>query len=437
MSLSPGARVGPYEIVGPLGAGGMGEVYRAHDDRLGRDVALKILPGTTARDPAALERFTREARAVAALNHPHIVTIHSTEEADGIRFITMELIEGRTLDRVIPAGGVSLAQFFAIATAMADALAAAHQKEILHRDLKPGNVMLTDSGRVKVLDFGLARAPATVASAAGDDATRAALTGEGTILGTAAYMSPEQIEGKPLDGRSDLFALGVVLYELLTGVRPFRGDSSPAVMAAVMKDRPTNIADVRPDVPIGLSRLVDRCLEKNPRDRPQSAQEVLLELKALKSVWESGGAATGSKAAPVRQSHRTLAIALAVSALVIIAIGAYVVSRVRTRGDVSVAMKPVTNSGHATVAAVSPDARYVAYAESRDGKVTVFVQQAATGSSVQVLPPGDNGYFGLTFSPDSNYLYATERVTFRLRRVPSMGGAVAAVMDDVRSAVAF
>src|SRR5215471_895328 len=437
MSLSPGARVGPYEIVGPLGAGGMGEVYRAHDDRLGRDVALKILPGTTARDPAALERFTREARAVAALNHPHIVTIHSTEEADGIRFITMELIEGRTLDRVIPAGGVSLAQFFAIATAMADALAAAHQKEILHRDLKPGNVMLTDSGRVKVLDFGLARAPATVASAATDDATRAWLTGEGTILGTAAYMSPEQIEGKPLDGRSDLFALGAVMYELLIGERPFRGDSSPAVMAAVMKDRPRTVAERRPDVATGVSRLVDRCLEKSPHDRPQSAQDVLAELKGLKSGWESGTLATGSKAVVARRSKRMLVIGLGAAALVSIAIAAFVLLRGRTSGEVSVTMTSITNSGQVSVAAISPDGRYLAYVEARDGKYAVFVQQVATGSAVEVMPPGDNDYFGLTFSPDSNYVYAAERVAMRLRRVPSLGGPVTTAMEQVRSAITF
>jgi TolB-like protein len=276
----------------------MGEVYRARDPRLGRDVALKVLPAATAGDPVALERFTREAQALAALNHPHIVTIHSNEEAGGVRFLTMELVEGRPLDSAIPNGGVSLAQFFEVSMAMADALAAAHEKQILHRDLKPGNVMLTDSGRVKVLDFGLARARDVVASGSGDEATRAALTGEGTILGTTAYMSPEQIEGKALDGRSDLFALGIVMYELLTGERPFRGDSSPAVMAAVMKDRPKHVGEVRHDAPAALSRLVDRCLEKDARNRPESAQEVLLELKALKTAWESGSVAAARPVAP-------------------------------------------------------------------------------------------------------------------------------------------
>src|SRR3954468_15571402 len=188
MTLTPGTRLGAYEILDQLGAGGMGEVYRARDSRLGRDVALKVLPAAMAADPDALERFTREARAIAALNHPNIVTIHSTEEAAGVRFLTMELVEGRTLDRVIPEGGVSLPQFFDIAIPIADALAAAHQKQITHRDLKPANVMLADGGRVKVLDFGLARTNDAAVAGAADAATRAALTGAGTILGTVAYM---------------------------------------------------------------------------------------------------------------------------------------------------------------------------------------------------------------------------------------------------------
>src|SRR5262245_35352572 len=221
MSLVSGSRLGPYEIRGALGAGGMGTVYRAHDPRLARDIALKILPENVARDAESLARFTREARAVAALYHPHIVTIYSTEEVDGLRFITMELIESRTLDQLIAAIGVSLAQFFNVSIAIADALAAAHQKRITHRDLKPGNVMVTESGLVKVLDFGLARGVEDSPAASPEEPT--VLTLQGTVLGTAPYMSPEQVEARAVvDHRSDIFSLGIVMYEMATGSRPFK-----------------------------------------------------------------------------------------------------------------------------------------------------------------------------------------------------------------------
>ena len=238
MPLAAGTRLGPYEILSALGSGGMGEVYRARDTKLGREVAIKVLGDAMAKDPEGLARFTREAHAVAALNHPHIVTIFSTEEADGVRFMTMELVEGRTLDQLIPRGGVSLAQFFDIAIALADALSAAHRKHLTHRDLKPANVMVSDDGRVKVLDFGLARSAEPEPGRVEADETRLQLTKEGTILGTMPYMSPEQIEAKPLDPRTDIFSLGIMLYEMATGARPFGGDSSPALMSSILEGSP-------------------------------------------------------------------------------------------------------------------------------------------------------------------------------------------------------
>jgi len=288
MSLAPGAELGAYRIIAILGSGGMGEVYRAHDTRLGRDVALKILPDAMAQDPDGLARFEREARSVAALNHPHIVTIYTNEEAAGVRFLTMELIEGRTLDQLIPAGGLSLTQFFEIAAALADALHAAHQKHITHRDLKPSNIMVTDDGRVKVLDFGLASANKAPGADLTVAVTRPALTKVGTILGTMPYMSPEQIEAKPIDHRSDLFSLGVVLYEMATGQRPFSGDSSPALMSSILRDHPEGMNERRPGIPEGAGRLIARCLEKSPRDRVQSAHDVLEEIRAVRRAWESG-----------------------------------------------------------------------------------------------------------------------------------------------------
>jgi serine/threonine protein kinase/tetratricopeptide (TPR) repeat protein len=286
-----GKTLGQYRVLSKLGEGGMGEVYRAHDPRLGRDIALKVLPESMARDAEGLARFTREARVLAALNHPHIVTIFSTEDSEGVRFLTMELVEGRTLDQVIPAGGVSMAKFFDVATALADALAAAHQRQITHRDLKPGNVMVADDGRVKVLDFGLSRADDARLESLEEDATRLNLTESGTILGTRPYMSPEQIEARPLDGRSDLFSLGIVLYEMATGRRPFNGESSASLMSSIMKDRPRPLSELRPDLSDGVARIVTRCLEKNPRDRFQSGHEILGELRSERRAWESGASA--------------------------------------------------------------------------------------------------------------------------------------------------
>lgn len=297
MALSAGSKLGPYEIRGPLGAGGMGLVYRAHDPRLGRDVALKILPESVARDAESLARFTREARAVAALNHPHIVTIYSTEEVEGLPFITMELMEGHTLDQLIPPIGISLAQFFNVAIAIADALSAAHQKRITHRDLKPANVMVTESGLVKVLDFGLARGVDDVSPAASVEYATL-LTQAGAVVGTAPYMSPEQIEAREVDHRSDIFSLGIVMYEMATGTRPFKGENALSLMLSILKDHPASISQDRRDLPEGIPQLIARCLEKNPRDRVQAAQEILIELRAHRRAWESGAAVTKSRISP-------------------------------------------------------------------------------------------------------------------------------------------
>src|SRR5262245_53252099 len=227
MSLSAGARLGPYEILSAVGAGGMGEVYRARDPRLNRVVAIKILPEHLAADAERRLRFEREAQSLAALSHPSIVTIHSVEQADGLLFLTMEYVEGKPLSELITRGGLTLNRLLALATQLADAVSAAHQKGITHRDLKPANVMVTDDGRVKVLDFGLAKlieAPAADALVTG--LPTAAPSDDGRIVGTVAYMSPEQAEGKRIDARTDVFSLGVLLYEMATGERPFKGDTS-------------------------------------------------------------------------------------------------------------------------------------------------------------------------------------------------------------------
>src|SRR5271169_1654064 len=280
MALTPGTKIGPYEIQSPLGAGGMGEVYRATDTKLGRDIALKVLPAEMAQDPERLGRFRREAKALAQLDHPNIVTIHSVEECGGIHFLTMQLVDGLPLDRLIPQGGLPVEQIVEIASALGDALAAAHEKGIVHRDLKPANVMVTNDGRVKVLDFGLAK-DVRGADPGNATLTSASQTQVGMVMGTPAYMSPEQTSGRPLDHRTDIFSLGVMLHEMATGRRPFEGTSSAELISAILRDTPPSVTDIRPDLPDALGRIIRRCLEKDPRDRVQTARDVSNELRDL------------------------------------------------------------------------------------------------------------------------------------------------------------
>ncbi|MGO9649098.1 MAG: protein kinase domain-containing protein [Terriglobales bacterium] len=280
-----------------IGAGGMGEVYRATDTKLGRDVALKVLPPDMARDPERLARFQREARAIAALNHPHIVTIFSVEEADGVHFLTMELVEGQSLDRRIPESGLPVEQIVEIASALADALAAAHEKGIVHRDLKPANVMVTDDGRVKVLDFGLAK-DVRADNPSNATLTSAGHTQAGIVMGTPAYMSPEQISGRPLDHRTDIFSFGIILYEMATGRRPFEGTSSAELASSILRDTPAAITSARADLPADLARIIRRCLEKDPRHRVQTARDVTNEFRDLERQSSQAAAVPASRAMP-------------------------------------------------------------------------------------------------------------------------------------------
>jgi TolB-like protein len=275
-----GRTLSHYHITAAIGAGGMGEVYRANDTKLGRDVALKVLSAQMAHDPNRLARFQREARSVAALNHPHIVTIFSVEEAEGVHFLTMELVEGQSLERLIPAGGLPVERIVEIASALADALTAAHEKGIVHRDLKPANVMLTDDGRVKVLDFGLAK---DVRADKSSDVTQtfAGQTAMGVVMGTPTYMSPEQVAGRVLDHRTDIFSLGVILYEMASGRRPFEGASSAELASAILRDTPRPLSEFRADLPEELGMLIQRCLDKDPQDRFPSARDLRDALRGV------------------------------------------------------------------------------------------------------------------------------------------------------------
>jgi serine/threonine-protein kinase len=315
LTVEPGKTLGHYRIERPIGQGGMGEVFLAEDTKLDRKVALKVLPEEMAADPDRLARFQREAKAVAALSHPHIVTLFSVEEDRGTHFLTMELIEGNSLDQGIPRDGMPLTRVFDIGIALADALAAAHEKGIIHRDLKPANVMLTKDGRVKVLDFGLAKlalgeprtggssgrpgAEAVPTSApTGAVGVSRPLTAAGMVMGTAPYMSPEQVNGQDVDARTDIFSLGVMLYEMATGRRPFGGNTSAETISSILRDIPRPVTEARRDAPRHLARIIDHCLKKDPEERLQSAKDVRNELRELRKEADSGHLEVAGTAAP-------------------------------------------------------------------------------------------------------------------------------------------
>jgi serine/threonine protein kinase/tetratricopeptide (TPR) repeat protein len=386
MALSAGTRLGSYEILAPLGSGGMGEVYRAHDTRLGRDVAIKVLTAQTATDAERLQRFDREARTTAALSHPNIVTIHAIERLDDVLCIVMELVEGRPLSEAIPKGGLPLERFFDIAIQIADALSAAHEKGITHRDLKPANVMVTADGRVKVLDFGLAKLGEMVAApATGAALPTMAITGQGQILGTVAYMSPEQAQGATVDPRSDLFSAGIVLFEMATGERPFKGDNSVSVLSAILKDTPASVTDLKRDIPPELSRLIRRCLEKDPGRRIQTARDLRNELQDLKDefVTRSSVERRASPAQATPTTRRLWWLAAAAATLVL-SIGAIVLWRglpgPRRAGAApidSVVVLPFAN------ASGNPDSEYLS-----DGITDSVINSLAKLRTVRVVPRG-------------------------------------------------
>ena len=284
-------KIGPYQILSVLGRGGMGVVYRALDPRLDREVAIKVLASQFLEDPQRLSRFEREAKAVATLNHPGIVTIHSVEEDQGQRFIVMEMVEGKSLSEEVKPGGLPLSRLLDISIPVVDALCVAHKAGITHRDLKPENIMLTTLGGVKVLDFGLAKMTGQNSSAAEVDATveyDAQATRQGQILGTPSYMSPEQAEGKEADGRTDVFSLGIILYELATGVRPFKGDTPMSTLTSVLRDEPVPMTELKPGMPRYLGRIISRCLEKSPDRRYQTALDLRNELEQLHKEVSTG-----------------------------------------------------------------------------------------------------------------------------------------------------
>jgi serine/threonine-protein kinase len=354
MALSAGTRLGPYEILAPLGAGGMGEVYRARDERLRRDVAIKVLPASFSTDPDRLRRFEQEAQAAGALNHPNITAVYDIGQHEGAPYVVQELLEGETLRSRLAGGLFSPRKATAYALQLAHGLAAAHEKGIVHRDLKPENVFVTKDGRVKILDFGLAKLvpmPGESSASASHVPTTGGDTEPGVVMGTLGYMAPEQVRGKPADPRSDIFSFGTILYEMLSGERAFRGDSAADTMSAILTKDPPDLLATNRSIPPGLDRVVRHCLEKSPEERFQSARDLAFGLESLSDV---GGPATAGRAIPAVRARRTRILALAGGvAVVLLAVAG--VGWLRSRGKPidSVAVLPFVNGSR------DPDAEYL------------------------------------------------------------------------------
>jgi eukaryotic-like serine/threonine-protein kinase len=419
-----GQTLGHYRIVQKIASGGMGDVFLAEDTTLDRRVALKTLPPEFARDADRRARLAREAKAIAALHHPNIVTVYSVERVDDLDFITMELVDGRPLAELLPRGGLTLEKFFEIAIPLVDAVAAAHQQGIVHRDLKPGNVMVAGDGRVKVLDFGLAKSTHGQGAPAGAtvDAT-VTQTEAGVVVGTWNYMSPEQARGAPVDGRSDIFALGVIFYELLTGQRPFAGATSADVLTSIIKDVPPAVSSLRADVPRELSRLIRRCLAKDPSRRVQSALDIRNELEELKRDIEAGELLANAEARAHRAfgpSTIVLIVAMLSAAAVVAAVAwRWLDARDVRRLELGNALQVTFAVGAETQPTWSPDGGRIAYVAGGD----IWVVQARGGPATNLTRdfPGNNG--DPAWSPDGAQIaFASDRDGGGIYLMPAIGG---------------
>jgi Tol biopolymer transport system component len=430
MLLTPGARLGPYEIVAPLGAGGMGEVYKARDTRLDRTVAIKILPAGVADDPQRQERFRREARAISSLTHAHICTLHDIGEQDGVEFLVMEYLAGETLAHRLLRGALPLEDVLRIAVQLADALDAAHRAGLTHRDLKPANVMLT-AGGAKVLDFGLAKwhgSHADVVGSVANATVHPTLTQTGIVVGTIQYMAPEQVEGREADSRSDLFSIGAIVYEMTTGRRAFEGTSSASVMAAILTSSPAPMATVQPVTPPALEHVVKNCLAKNPEERWQSAGDIARELNWISETSSHSAVHATLPAPPKRHAYAWIATTC-VFAVMTASLAVERFRQPRTAASpVRLFLPPPEHTAYPvfnqiqSAPVVSPDGRYVAVVAHEIGGVNHVWVRSLDDLTARALPGTESAFGWRPFwSPDSRSLAFF--ANGKLERVDLAGGA--------------
>src|SRR6202521_2068719 len=431
MTTAAGSRLGPYEVLSPLGSGGMGEVYRARDTRLSRDVAIKVLPAVVASDSERLKRFEKEARSASALNHPSIVTIYDVGQTDGVSWIAMELVDGKTLRELVASGALAVKRLLQLATPVAEGLARAHEAGIVHRDLKPENVMVTRDGLAKILDFGLAKLTST-GSGSGEGAHLPTMTGTspGVVVGTGGYMSPEQASGEPADFRSDQFALGSMLYEMATGKRAFQKKTAVDTLAAILNDEPEPIAAVNPQSPVPLRWIVERCLEKDPRERYASTQDLAHDLSGLgEHLSETSG--VFEPVTPRATSRRRLIAPLLGAALIAFGLVAGNLLRSTPRSTVPRLPQVTFRRGVTGSARFAPDGQAIVYAASWEGQPwELFSTRSDSSESRSLGLPVDSEILSISSKAEMAILLPEDL----LAQVPLAGGAPRELLEGVSAA---